>query len=219
LQRTCKTPMIDHMELNEIIRQRRSELDMSQSELAAKVGVDKRQIRRYESGETQPTLPIAKAIARALGISVDELAGEETHRVNLTGHWWASWQTSRSGTEKIATQEVEIKQEANTLHIATLTRGLSAEEGGYHWSGEMRLWDNEILMGWYASNDGSIRSKGTMYFVLHPHGLNMSGRWVGLGYDDQIMTGFASMAHSREESEEAMARLIHSDGEVTRAAE
>lgn len=48
-------------------------------------------------------------------------------------------------------------------------------------------------MGWYASNDGSIRSKGTMYFVMHPHGLNMSGRWVGLGYDDQIMTGFASM--------------------------
>ena len=23
-------------------------------------------------------------------------------------------------------------------------------------------------MGWYAANDGSIRSKGTMYFVLHP---------------------------------------------------
>jgi transcriptional regulator with XRE-family HTH domain len=211
--------MIDHMELNEIIRQRRSDLDMSQSELAAKVGVDKRQIRRYESGETQPTLPIAKAIARALGISIDELAGEETHRVNLTGHWWASWQTFRSGAEKIASQEVEIKQEGSTLHITTLTRGLTVEEGGYHWSGELRLWDNEILMGWYASNDGSIRAKGTMYFVLHPHGLNMSGRWVGLGYDDQIMTGYASMAHSREESEENMAQLIRSGGEVTRAAQ
>jgi hypothetical protein len=100
-----------------------------------------------------------------------------------------------------------------------VTRGLSAEEGGYHWSGEMRLWDNEILMGWYAANDGSIRSKGTMYFALvHPHGLTMSGRWVGLGYDDQIMTGFASMAHSREESEETLERLIHSGGELTRAA-
>ena len=69
-------------------------------------------------------------------------------------------------------------------------------------------------MGWYASYDGSILSKGTMYFVVHPHGLNMSGRWVGLGYDDQIMTGFAAMAHSREESEQTMARLIHSGGEV-----
>jgi hypothetical protein len=89
-----------------------------------------------------------------------------------------------------------------------VTRGLSVEEGGYHWSGELRLWDNEILMGWYAANDGSIRSKGTMYFVLHPHGLNMSGRWVGLGYDDQIMTGFASMAHSQDEAEGNIARLI-----------
>jgi transcriptional regulator with XRE-family HTH domain len=209
--------MMEDMELHEIIRERRGELNMSQAELAAKVGVDKRQIRRYESGETQPTLPIAKAIARALGISIDELAGQETHRINLTGQWWASWQTSRSGTEKIATQEVEIKQEGSTLHITTVTRGLSIEEGGYHWTGELRLWDNEILMGWYASNDGSIRSKGTMYFVVHPHGLTMAGRWVGLGYDDQIMTGFASMAHSREESEEAMTQLIHSGGEVTRA--
>jgi transcriptional regulator with XRE-family HTH domain len=211
--------MMEHMELHEIIRELRTELNMSQAELAAKVGVDKRQIRRYESGETQPTLPIARAIARALGISIDELAGEETHRINLTGHWWASWQTSRSGTEKIATQEVEIKQEGSTLHITTLTRGLRAEEGGYHWSGELRLWDNEILMGWYASNDGSIRSKGTMYFVVHPHGLTMAGRWVGLGYDDQIMTGFASMAHSREESEQTMTQLIHSGGEVARATQ
>src|SRR5215469_15293396 len=96
-------------------------------------------------------------------------------------------------------------------------RGLSVEEGGYLWSGELRLWDNEILMGWYASNDGSIRSKGTMYFVVDAHGLHMSGRWVGLGYDDQIMTGFASMAHSHREAEETMAQLVHSGGEVTRA--
>jgi len=122
---------MEHMELHEIIRQRRTELGMSQSDLAAKVGVDRRQIRRYESGEAQPTLPIAKAVAHALGITVDELAGEETHRVNLTGHWWASWQTSRSGTEKIATREVEIKQEGSILHIASLTRGLSIDEGGY----------------------------------------------------------------------------------------
>jgi transcriptional regulator with XRE-family HTH domain len=210
--------MMEPMELHEVIRQRRSELNMSQTELAVRTGVDKRQIRRYESGETQPTLPIAKAIAQALGITIDELAGEDPHRITLTGRWWASWQTFRDGVEKIASQEVEIKQEGAELRIATVTRGLSLEKGGYHWSGELRLWDNEILMGWYAANDGSIRSKGTMYFVLHPHGLNMSGKWVGLGYDDQIMTGFASMAHNREESEETMARLIRS-GKVEHVTE
>ena len=74
------------------------------------------------------------------------------------------------------------------------------------------LLTNEVLMGWYAANDGSIRSKGTMYFVLHPHGLNMSGRWVGLGYDGRIMTGWGTMGQTQEEAEETMRRLIGSEG-------
>jgi hypothetical protein len=59
---------------------------------------------------------------------------------------------------------------------------------------------------------GSIRSKGTMYFVLHPHGLNTSGRWTGLGYDGRIMTGWGSMGQTQEESEQTMAALISSEG-------
>jgi len=51
-----------------------------------------------------------------------------------------------------------------------------------------------------------------MYFVLHPHGLNMSGRWTGLGYDGRIMTGWASMGQTEEESEATMRRLISSEG-------
>jgi hypothetical protein len=68
------------------------------------------------------------------------------------------------------------------------------------------------LMGWYAAIDGSVRSKGTMYFVLHPHGLNMSGRWVGLGYDDRIMTGWTAFGQTREETETTMNRLLESEG-------
>ena len=152
------------------------------------------------------------AIADALGISVAELAGKPSYRIKLSGQWWASWQTSRSGDEKIASQQVEIKQEGELLQVATITRGLSEEEGGYHWSGELRLWDNEILMRWYAANDGSIRSKGTMYFVLSPARADMSGRWVGLGYDGRIMSGWASMGQTREESETTMTSLIESEG-------
>jgi hypothetical protein len=48
--------------------------------------------------------------------------------------------------------------------------------------------------------------------VLHPHGLNMSGRWVGLGYDGRIMSGWASMGQTREEAEKTMASLISSEG-------
>ncbi len=120
------------------------------------------------------------------------------HAPTLLFARWASWQTFRDGEEPIASQQAEIKQEATLLQVATITRGLSEAEGGYHWSGELRLWDNEVLMGWYAANDGSIRSKGTMYFVLHPQGLNMSGRWVGLGFDGRIMIGWVSMGQTQE---------------------
>jgi transcriptional regulator with XRE-family HTH domain len=200
------------VEIAEVIRERRAELGMSQRDLAQAAGVDVRQIRRYEAGEQQPLLSVAVAIADALKISVGELAGKPSHRVKLSGHWWASWQTSRSGEERIASQQVEIKQEGDLLQAATISRGLSVEQGGYHWSGELRLWDNELLLGWYAATEGAIRSKGTLYFVLHPHGLNMSGRWVGLGYDGRIMTGWASMGQTREESEETMTKLMQSEG-------
>jgi transcriptional regulator with XRE-family HTH domain len=202
------------MEMSDVIRRRRAELGMSQGDLAIAAGVDKRQIRRYEAGDQQPLFSVAVAIAEALKISLNELAGRPSHRVDLSGKWWASWQTYRDGEQKIATQHVEVKQEGELLQVATITRGLSAEEGGYHWSGELRLWDNEVLLGWYAANDGSIRSKGTMYFVLHPHGLNMSGRWVGLGYDDRIMTGWGGMGRTREEAEEVIAHLEQERGNV-----
>ena len=86
------------------------------------------------------------------------------------------------------------------------------EEGGYHWNGELQLWNNELLLGWYAASEGYIRSKGTMYFVLHPHGMTMSGRWVGLGYDGRIMIGWAAMGQTQEEAEDTMHRLIASEG-------
>ena len=71
---------------------------------------------------------------------------------------------------------------------------------------------HRIKLGGRAANEGSIRSKGTMYFVLHPYGLNMSGRWVGLGYDGRIMTGWAAMGQTQEEAEDTMQKLIASEG-------
>src|SRR5918994_499960 len=105
------------MEMHEVMRQRRNGLGLSQSDLAAQVGVDSRQIRRYEAGEAQPTLPIARAIARALGITPDE---------------------------------IEMRQQGDVIQVVATTRGaVSSEEGAYLWRGELRVFDNEALMGWY----------------------------------------------------------------------
>jgi hypothetical protein len=51
-----------------------------------------------------------------------------------------------------------------------------------------------------------------MFLIMHPHSIHMTGRWVGLGYDDQIMTGWATMGKSRAESEQAMTDLIEARG-------
>jgi hypothetical protein len=157
-------------------------------------------------GITSPPFGAATLAAPA------DASGTTSPKVDLSGEWWTSWQTFRNGVEKLATQQVECKQVGEFIHIATITHGLKPEEGGYHWNGALRLWDGEILMGWYSANEGSVRSKGTMYFTLHPHGLQMAGRWVGLGYDDRIMTGWGSMAKTRENAEAVIAQLNRRNG-------
>jgi creatinine amidohydrolase len=67
------------MDTGDVIRRRRTSLGLSQNGLAEQVCLDKRQIRRYEAGESQPTLASAKALAHALRISIAELAGCEPH--------------------------------------------------------------------------------------------------------------------------------------------
>jgi hypothetical protein len=69
-------------------------------------------------------------------------------------------------------------------------------------------------MGWYASTEGAIRDKGTMYFVLHPHGLSMAGRWVGLSNDGKVITGYGSMAKDHDQAEAVIDRLKQRLGEV-----
>ena len=127
------------MDMPEVIRRRRAELGLSQADLARAANVDQRQIRRYEAGEQQPVLSVAVAIADALKISVGDLAGVPTHRVQLGGEWWSAWQTFKEGEEIVTSQEVRVVQQADLLTLETTTRGLSIEEGGYHWRGELRI--------------------------------------------------------------------------------
>ncbi len=71
----------------------------------------------------------------------------------------------------------------------------------------MRLWDNEILMGWYAAEDAAVRSKGTTYFVVHPHGIHMSGRWSVSSYDGAIVTGWGAMARTEDDARSLVHQL------------
>lgn len=185
----------------EVIRKRRLELQMSQADLAEKAGVATRQIRRYENGEQQPLLSVGVAIAQALKVPVTELAGAALlHRVDLSGEWWMAWQTSQHHEEVVTSQTVMFTQQDDLIHVQTNSRGsVTLAEGGYNWQGELRLWDNTVLMGWYAADDGAVNSKGTLYFVLHNHGVNALGIWTGLSHDGMILSGWGALGRSQDE--------------------
>ncbi len=51
----------------------RKEKDLTQQEMADKIGLHVNQIRRYESGSAQPSLEALKKIAVAMSVTIDSL--------------------------------------------------------------------------------------------------------------------------------------------------
>src|SRR4051794_1398448 len=198
----------------EIIRRLRQEAGLSQAGLAAAAGIHTRQITRYETGEQQPAPRVAHRLGKALGVTLDELAGVPSDRVKLEGTWWTAWQTFNEGQQVIATQPVGLSQHGSTVQIEALERSAENERGGYLWRGELRLWDGQVLMGYYAAADGNVLSKGTMYFVLHAQGEYAHGRWVGLSYDGPVVSGHAALARTQHEAKAVTQRLVLDDGSL-----
>lgn len=193
--------------LGEVLRRRRTEIGMSQADLAEAAGVHLRQVRRYESGEQQPVLPVAVRLADALGLTMNELAGRTTTPLTLTGQWWAAWQTWSQGQEIVATEPVEMEQHGLTVRIRALERSQENVHGAYLWAGELRVWEDHVLMGWYVAEDPNVRSKGTFFYVLHTLGNFMEGRWTGMSYDGPIMSGWAAIAQARDQAKSVVERL------------
>ena len=65
---TAKTAL--HIELSQIIREARKQLNLSQKELAEKMGVKQSMVSRWESGECNYTSDTLVEIANALKLSV-----------------------------------------------------------------------------------------------------------------------------------------------------
>ena len=195
------------MDISDVIRARRTALGLSQADLAKAAGVSLRQLARYEAGEQQPVLSAAVALADALGISVAQLAGQVSYDLDLAGDWWAAWETSKDGVTRIDTHPMEVQQRGELLHL-NAERALPVAEGSYRWRGELRLWDNEALIGWYRSTDAAVRSKGALYLALHTQGTHAWGRWVGLSYDGPVVTGWGAMARTEEEAHKIVQDLI-----------
>ena len=57
--------------------QLRKMLNMTQEELAEKIGVSRQAVAKWEAGETSPDLEKARLLAEALGVSLDDLTNYE----------------------------------------------------------------------------------------------------------------------------------------------
>ena len=59
------------------LKSARAALDMSQQELAEKVGVSRQTINAIEKGDYNPTINLCRLICKALGKTLDELFWDE----------------------------------------------------------------------------------------------------------------------------------------------
>ena len=61
------------MNINEVIRKYRKEKNMTQEEMANRLGVSAPAVNKWESGASMPDISLLAPIARLLGVSLDEL--------------------------------------------------------------------------------------------------------------------------------------------------
>lgn len=149
-----------------------------------------------------PTPPAATSATRHAGPQ-----GTVSHELDLSGAWWCAWQTSKNDVPRIDTHTLTVHQQGDQLQ---LDADRAPDDGSYRWRGELRIWDNEALVGWYRSVEGAVRSKGTMYLALHPHGEHAWGRWTGMSYDGLVVTGWGVIARTKELADKVAQDLVDS---------
>lgn len=106
------------MDMYDVIRSRRLSLGLSQTELAKTVGVNVRQIARYEAGEQEPGLSVAVSLADALDISLSQLAGQVSDELDLSGAGGRLGRPSRPASLGLMST---LWRSANVENACTLT--------------------------------------------------------------------------------------------------
>jgi transcriptional regulator with XRE-family HTH domain len=195
------------MAIGDIIRERRETLALSQDQLAELVGVGgRRQINRWEKGEQDPTATNCRSLARVLGLSLPELFGEIPIGLDLSGTWFAAWDTTRDGVMVVDRHKITAQHRGGTFVFTA--------DGDYVWSGSLRIEDG-CLMGTYLSAEADKMYRGTLYFEMAEDYSAVIGKWSGRWADGIVGGEWGVLARDEDRAPALLAALKSHEGPLT----
>jgi transcriptional regulator with XRE-family HTH domain len=115
-----------HRAVAAMVRQARTEKNLSQKDLSDRTGISSSRIRRYESGETPIPLPELEMLASSLGYAIDQFADNS----GPVGEWINKQRAGERFEELPRALKDFIADKANRpyLEIAQKIKGISIEK-------------------------------------------------------------------------------------------
>ena len=148
-----------------------------------------------------------KAIWRAF-TRKRELANND--HIDLSGDWFAAWQTSVGNNEILNSESLKIKQKGKIVYVNNCERAPENPLGGYLWNAKLQFYQGRYLMGWYFPlKEENNTSKGIMYMTYFSQRKEFYGKWVGSGYDGELEVGFLVFTKTRDSAKQKLTELIN----------
>ena len=203
--------------LGEKIRIVRRQRAWTQEVLAQKAKIKTLTLRDIETGKRTPRFTTIQKILQALDVAPEEITtwpsppiGIGDHSsIDISGDWYASWQTSVNGQEILATQPISLKQCGREIEAHNLQPSLEHPKGGYLWEAYLQLSQGRYLVGWYfALPKENNSSQGSLFFNYRSQQEIFYGKWVGASYDGDMVTGYAVIGRAQDECRGMVKEMI-----------
>lgn len=184
--------------VGKVIQARRHELGLTQTRVASAAGLPLDLLQRYETGEADLPLATAAVLADVLDISLAALAGAETRSIDFNGRWWATWQSGSLTPGDADFHLVEALRVGNKLLL----------DNG--WRGELEVFGNEVLIGWYRPPGQGTRTRQGVFLWLPPGSDYLYGRWTGVADNNTVASGWCVLARDEVKSRAVFQTLLTS---------
>lgn len=182
--------------VGEVVQARRHELGLTQTRVASAAGIPLDLFQRYESGEADLPLATAATLADVLDISLAVLAGSEPRSADFNGRWWATWQ---AGALRPGDVDFHLVEALRVGARVLLDNG---------WRGELEVFGNEVLIGWYRPPGQGTRTRQGVFLWLPAAGDYLYGRWTGVADNNTVTSGWCVLAREEAKSREVFQTLI-----------